>query len=111
MYKYKVYRISTIVINYIYFTLRNKNLESRVCHFRMNSYLLINVQDISYKYFTLNSCLLANGSHRSFSMFPPTTNVVTTTPMSTQEKMKLKPTELTTNTKEIKRNISGHTTL
>ncbi len=43
---------------------------------------------------TLNSCLLASGSHTSFSTLPPTTNKVVTMPISAQAKMKEKPTPL-----------------
>lgn len=43
---------------------------------------------------TLNSCRLASGSHTSFSMLPPATNKVVTIPISTQAKMKEKPTPL-----------------
>lgn len=43
---------------------------------------------------TLNSSRLASGSHNSFSTLPPTTNRVVTMPISTQEKMKEKPTPL-----------------
>lgn len=42
----------------------------------------------------LKSSLFSKGSHRSFSTLPPTTNVTVTTPISTQEKMKLKPAPL-----------------
>lgn len=40
------------------------------------------------------TCLVWKGSQTSFSMFPPARKMVVTTPISTQEKMKLKPTPL-----------------
>lgn len=43
---------------------------------------------------TLKSCRLASGSHTSFSTLPPTTNKVLTMPISTQAKIKEKPTPL-----------------
>lgn len=43
---------------------------------------------------TLKSCLLARGSHISFSVFPLTANRVVTIAISAQEKMKEKPTPL-----------------
>lgn len=45
-------------------------------------------------FFTLYSCLLASGSHTSFSTLPPTTNKVVTMPIRIQTKMKEKPTPL-----------------
>lgn len=48
----------------------------------------------NFTFSTLNSCRLASGSHNSFSTLPPTTNRVVTMPISTQEKMKEKPTPL-----------------
>lgn len=43
---------------------------------------------------TLKTSLVWKGSQRSFSMFPPTRKIMVTTPISTQEKMKLNPTPL-----------------
>lgn len=43
---------------------------------------------------TLNSCLLARGSHNNFSTFPPTRKPAPTTPISIQAKMKVNPTPL-----------------
>lgn len=45
-------------------------------------------------FFTLYSCLLASGSHTSFSTLPPTTNKVVTMPIRIQTKMKENPTPL-----------------
>lgn len=42
----------------------------------------------------LKTSLVWKGSHTSFSMFPPARKMMVTSPISTQEKMKLIPTPL-----------------
>lgn len=42
----------------------------------------------------LKTSLVWKGSHKSFSMFPPARKMMVTSPISTQEKMKLIPTPL-----------------
>lgn len=53
------------------------------------NYIKIVVQRLALK-----SSLVWKGSHTSFSMFPPARKMMVTSPISTQEKMKLIPTPL-----------------
>lgn len=64
-----------------------------------------------FAFSTLNSCRLAKGSHISFSTLPPTTNKVVTMPISTQAKIKEKPTPLKEQEAECGRHIHKETSV